>query len=134
MKSHYVRCLSMFSNPWNILSPKTLNPKILFISFTSFSPLKLFQNMKNEVLNSVQDSIKSCLGFHTLCHDLQFVSSYKVRTDHYPLNLFTIFSLRATIFVETKPPKHQPNHVMISPNRTTIFNEASTSILSQFQQ
>jgi len=81
--------------------------------------------MKNEVLNSAHDPRKLCLDFHTLCHDLKFVHNTTVI--HYCVMIYT---LRATINVESKLPKLEPNRVTISSNHAAIFYEASTSILS----
>jgi len=64
-------------------------------------------------------------------HRVTICDSYTVRIDCYPLNHVTISSLRDTIFVESKPPKPEPNRVKISLGRAMVFDEASTSILSK---
>jgi len=52
---HSLKVFTMFPNPQENLTTKTLNPKVTSFVFLSFSLKATPKNLKNEALNSVQD-------------------------------------------------------------------------------
>lgn len=96
------KCFPTQKNISRKSSPKTLNPKIIFFDFSSFSLLKHRQNMKNEGLYSSQILRKSFSDFHRSCHDLQFIhnTNWRLATKSCPN-----FILWCPDFFRNKSPK-----------------------------
>ena len=116
---HSPKVFTMFPNPQENFTTKTLNPKVTFFVFLGFSLKATPKNLKNEVLNSVQDFAAS---FYDASHRTMME---QVAVQYYALsNKIVLLCIPSYYdFSSAYTNLNHPKSYYDACHRTTIFPE-----------